>query len=181
MCTIAADVDALQTAQPCPLRAPMHSVPAPVIRPYQDADLVPLQAMALALYAADVVGESMTAAKVQRSATHFQRHPDRGRILVVESAGALVGYVIVVWFWSNEYDGLIAVIDELWVEPRWRGQGIASALFARVLADHPEAIALDVEVSPENAAAQGWYQRRGFSPIRNLMMRRRTGETVCVN
>lgn len=146
-----------------------------LLRPCAAVDLPEIQQLAMALYVEDVVGEAMTPTKVARTVAEFERHPQRGRALVAESAEGVVGYAFVVWFWSNEYGGAIAVVDELYVVPAWRGRGVGSAFFERILADHPEAIALDIEVSPENERAQGWYERRGFRPTRNLMLRRMRG------
>lgn len=136
------------------------------------ADLADLERMVLALYVNDVVGEPMTPVKVRRTLDALQLHPDRGRILIGEVAGAVIAYAIVIWFWSNEYGGLIGVIDELYVEAPWRGRGIGSALFDAVLEQQPELVALDLEVSPENQSAMAWYQRRGFVPTRNRTLRR---------
>jgi GNAT superfamily N-acetyltransferase len=145
------------------------------LRACRATDLPRVQQMAMALYVEDVVGERMTADKVAQTVAEFERHPQRGRALVAEADGDLIAYAFIVWFWSNEYGGAMAVVDELYVEPDWRGRGVGSAFFERIFADHPEAISLDIEVSPENRAAQDWYRRRGFRPTRNLMLRRMRG------
>lgn len=140
-------------------------------RPAQPADWPFIEAMCLALYAADVVGEAMDGSKIRRSLGVLADHPDRGQVIVAEAGGRLAGYAIVIWFWSNEYGGLLAVVDELWVEPGQRGRGVASGLFEWLRRQYPELVGLDLEVSPENVQARGWYQRRGFEPIRNQMLR----------
>lgn len=140
-------------------------------RPAQPADWPVIEAMCLALYAADVVGEPMDRGKIRRSLRGLAEHPDRGQVVVAEADGCVAGYAIVIWFWSNEYGGLLAVVDELWVEPGQRGRGVASGLFAWLRRQYPELVGLDLEVSPENDQALGWYQRRGFVPIRNQMLR----------
>lgn len=146
--------------------------PTPSLRACTLADLADLERMALALYQSDVVGEPMSADKIRRTFAALQAHPDRGRILMLQMDARNVAFAIVIWFWSNEYGGLIGVIDELYVEPQWRGHGIGSAVFEAVLAQWPELVALDLEVSPENQAALDWYLRRGFRTTRNRMLRR---------
>ncbi len=48
------------------------------------------------------------------------------------------------------------------MHPEWKGKGIGSALLDAVIADHPEAKVIRLEVLKDNAAAIAWYQAKGF-------------------
>ncbi len=131
--------------------------------------------MCLALYAEDP-GEPITEAQVRRTLDTLRHEPTRGRVLVAARGGDVVGYALLVSFWSNENGGEICTIDELYVRAAFRGEGLSTKLF-KELADARELwpvrpVALELEVTPSNARARAFYERLGFS-ARNATLRRR--------
>ena len=106
----------------------------------------------------------------------LRREPFRGRAAVLEVDGKVVGYALLIAYWSNEHGGEIAAIDELYVSPRYRGRGVAGALFDAVLVDRAlwprRPVALELEVTPANARARAYYERLGFR-AGNATLRRR--------
>src|SRR4051812_24823980 len=74
------------------------------------------------------------------------------------------GHVVLTVCYSMEYGGLRGFIDDLFVRPVARGQGVAAALLDAVIADCGVrgVRALHVEAGPENAVAQRVYARSGF-------------------
>ena len=66
--------------------------------------------------------------------------------------------------WSIEFGGLVTVLDEIFVLPRWRGKGVASqAIIA--LRDQFAArggVSMSMETTPDNLSAQKLYRRLGF-------------------
>jgi ribosomal protein S18 acetylase RimI-like enzyme len=145
-------------------------------RPCGPADEPAVIDMALALYREDAGERTVGREDVARTLRHFAAHPDRGRVLALELRGELVGYAILVAFWSNEWGGLICVLDELYVRPHARGRGLVSALVAALTAGAVEPftdpVALDLEVSPDNHRARALYRRLGFADTKNGPMRR---------
>ncbi len=130
--------------------------------------------MCLALNTEDP-GQPVGSEQVRRTLAMLRAQPVRGRAVVVEIDRRVAGYALLISFWSNEYGGEIAAIDELYIEPQHRGQGIGSSLFDAVVADRalwpaPPA-ALELEVTPNNARARALYERLGFR-ARNVMLRR---------
>jgi GNAT superfamily N-acetyltransferase len=63
------------------------------------------------------------------------------------------------------YDGPVALLDELYVAPQLRGQGIGSALLALVEATARErgADVLEVNVDGEDTDARRFYERHGYA------------------
>ena len=92
----------------------------------------------------------------------FERHPEKGRVIVFELNGQPVGYAILVFFWSNEFRGDVIEIDELFIDNRNRGRGIGSWFFAWLESSYPESVALALQVSETNTAAARFYERAGF-------------------
>ena len=135
--------------------------------------------MCLALNREDP-GEPVGEPQIRRTLAAFRADPVRGRALLAEVDGVVAGYALLVSFWSNEYGGEICAIDELYVKPSHRSRGISTSLFDAVISDRtlwPERpVALELEVTPDNARARALYERLGFRS-RNQTLRRRVTPT----
>ena len=77
-------------------------------------------------------------------------------VLVATHDGLPVGHAM------GQRDGAEVILYSLYVHPDWQGQGIGSALLDAVIAGHPEAKAIRLEVLKDNAAAIAWYRTKGF-------------------
>ncbi len=96
-----------------------------------------------------------------------------GCIWLIEADSAPVGHVVVTFRFGMEYGGLIACLDDLYVIPASRNQGLSTAALTEVR-DFCRAIgvrAMTVEVGHDNEPAQKVYRRAGFteSPGRQLL------------
>jgi GNAT superfamily N-acetyltransferase len=131
--------------------------------------------MCLALNREDP-GEPVTAQQIRLTLSALRAAPVRGRAVVAEVEGQVVGYALLISFWSNEYGGELCTIDELYVSSPRRGGGIATGLFEAIVTDRSvwphEPAALQLEVTPKNARARAFYERLGFHS-RNQLLRRR--------
>ncbi len=89
-----------------------------------------------------------------------------GRVWLIEAGGESVGHAVVTLRFGMEYAGILACIDDLYVKPQARRQGLASAALSEIR-DFCEATgvcAITVEVAHDNGAAQAAYRRLGLSP-----------------
>ena len=131
--------------------------------------------MSLALYHEDPSPAQVSAAQVHATLARFRREPVRGRAVVLEIDGEPQGFALLVSFWSNELGGEICTIDEIYVAPPWRGQGHGTRLVQALPDDRTlwpaRPVALELEVSPANAAALRLYARLGFAVKRNSTLR----------
>lgn len=94
----------------------------------------------------------------------LQHHKDKGSILVFEREECLVGYCILIPCWSNEYGGILLVIDELYVAPDQREQGIAEDFIALLKKVAPrECVALRLEASRAGRKAMSSWRKLGFA------------------
>jgi len=112
--------------------------------------------------------EKITGKKISLTFTELSNHPNRGRIVVFEKAKGIVGYAVLIPYWSNEYGGNILHIDELYVKPEHRGRSIATSFLKRILLAKREAVALQLEVTPRNTRARDYYRSFGFKKSKNL-------------
>ena len=147
----------------------------PVFRPFQADDTHELKQMMLALYREDPEGEPLTPEKISRTITELDQHPEKGCILMFWMGETIVGYGLVIVYWSNEFGGNILHPDELYVKAEWRNQGIATQFLAALptnpFFDH--IVGLELEVMPSNQRALQYYQHIGFqmSPNAHLIKR----------
>ena len=74
---------------------------------------------------------------------------------------------MVTFVFAMEYGGLAAVVDDFYVRPEARGEGLGKAALAEVrrVCDGLGMRALRVEVGVDNPVAQAVYRSAGFEPL----------------
>ena len=99
-----------------------------------------------------------------------------GLAYLAQDAAEAVGYLIVCFDYSLEYQGKGAWVDELFVARSHRGQGIGTRLLevAEQAAAEHGAKYLHLEVSHGNPAIE-LYRRRGFVDHQRYLMTKRLG------
>jgi GNAT superfamily N-acetyltransferase len=128
-----------------------------------ESDLATVRAYVISLYKEDPPGQEMTAEKFDRTFWEFTNKPDKGRIVVFDRANLVIGYAIIVFYWSNEYGGDFIEVDELFVRAEDRGNGIATTFFDWLEKTwHQKAVALSIQTTPANDRALTFYQRLDF-------------------
>ncbi|HET6398362.1 MAG TPA: GNAT family N-acetyltransferase [Candidatus Thermoplasmatota archaeon] len=103
------------------------------------------------------------------------RTPALGALLVAEGPLGLQGYAAVLFGTSIEFGGRYAFLDELYVDPALRGQGIGRRLLAQAerFAVLSGAAVVFLEVADVNEKAQALYARDGYHlHARRLMSKR---------
>jgi ribosomal protein S18 acetylase RimI-like enzyme len=134
----------------------------------------------LALYVEDPTPEQPqpTEASVRRTLAALRAEPLRGRAVVLDVGGEVCGHAFLIAFWSNELGGDVCTIDELYVAPHARGAGHATSLIEDLARGrlYPRAVALQLEVTPQNVRALALYRRLGFDG-KNVGLRRRVVRT----
>jgi len=89
----------------------------------------------------------------------------RGAIWVAESQGTLSGYLIVVLVMSVEHQGLMGEIDEFFVSPESRSQGVGARLLAAAETDLARrgCVRLQLQLARGNPRARAFYERHGYA------------------
>ncbi|HBR00480.1 MAG: GNAT family N-acetyltransferase [Roseofilum sp. Belize BBD 4] len=95
-----------------------------------------------------------------------------GQLLLIQQEDEIVGYVIVVWGYSLEFRGRDAFIDEFYLRPQYRQQGIGTQtlLFVEKSCQELGIQALHLEVDFENPDAQRLYHRVGYQRHNRFLM-----------
>lgn len=110
----------------------------------------------------------------RRALEEIVSNPDLGRVVLVWVESAVVGYAVVAFSFSLEYDGRTAFVDELFVAPGERGRGLGATVVRHVarLCRDAGVRALHLETEHDNVRAARLYERLGFRSYgRHLMTR----------
>ncbi len=98
----------------------------------------------------------------------LRREPSRGRAVVLDVGRQVVGYALLIAFWSNELGGEVCAVDEIYVSRDHRGRGHGGALFAEIerggLWPAP-LVGVMLGVTSGNAGARRLYERLGFAAV----------------
>jgi len=83
--------------------------------------------------------------------------------LIARSGGAAVGFATIFWSWATTIAARIGVMNDLYVTPEARGQGVADALVGACLEEcrRHRAAELTWQTARDNARAQRVYERLG--------------------
>jgi GNAT superfamily N-acetyltransferase len=137
------------------------------------ADLPALLAWTEDFYAHE--GIPFDAATSSATLRELLAHPEWGQVLKVVADGTPVGYAALAYGFSLEFGGRSAFLDELYVRPHSRGQGIGT-IALRLLQDACRRLgarSLALEVNFDNERAEALYRRKGFTSTGRQLMTRR--------
>jgi len=126
------------------------------------------------LYEEDPSTKPITEKKIWQTIGELHNNPKKGKIVVFTKENLIIGYSILIFYWSNEYGGEVLHIDELYVKPEHRGHGVSTKFFRSLLRSEHGAVALQLEVTASNKKALDYYKRLGFKKTRNLHLIRTT-------
>ena|SRR3712207_5536615 len=136
------------------------------------ADGAALLAMARAFHAED--GHPLEASS-EAAVLRVAAGEELARAWIVRRATEAVGYLILTLGYSIEYGGRDGFIDDLYLKPEMRGQGLGRRLLAFAL-DQAAALGIDtlhLEVEAGNARGLQLYLTAGFEETGRRWMRRR--------
>jgi ribosomal protein S18 acetylase RimI-like enzyme len=111
-------------------------------------------------------------AGVRQAATELVADPALGRLWLIEQQNATIGYVALCFGFSLESHGRDAVIDEIYLLPEFRGQGIGTAAmqFVEAKARQLGVKRLFLEAERANLSAVALYQKLGFEDLGRFLL-----------
>ncbi len=95
-----------------------------------------------------------------------------GRLFLIDVDGGTVGYIALTFGFSLEFDGRDGIIDDLYVAPAHRDQGIGSRVVDLVTdeARKQGLQAVHLEVEHDNERAKKVYFRAGFKDYKRHLL-----------
>jgi ribosomal protein S18 acetylase RimI-like enzyme len=102
----------------------------------------------------------------------FLVSPDLGQAWVFLDEEIAVGYIVLTFGYSFEYHGRDSFIDELYIEPQYRRQGIGKRAmqFVEERARELGVSAIHLEVDQGNDPAAELYRRAGYDDHSRFLM-----------
>ena len=142
---------------------------------YSEDDYADFAEMVFSLYDEDPKGEPIAESKINKTVSESGRHPEKVQIIMFRAGDVNVGYGIVTCVWSNEFGGNVIIIDELYVKKEYRNKKVATNYFKFIQETFKDAVLFELEVTPSNKSALGFYQYTGFeaSSKKNMFMHAR--------
>jgi GNAT superfamily N-acetyltransferase len=138
-----------------------------------DDDL--LVEMCLGLYREDPGPLAGDARHMRETLATLRREPWRGRAVALDVGRQVVGYALLVAFWSNELGGDVCEVDELYVTPDFRGRGHGAALFEAIERGDvwpAPVVAVALGITPGNTRARRLYERLGLAAVGVSMVKK---------
>lgn len=91
-------------------------------------------------------------------------NPSYGQAFLIQEDGLTLGYLILAYVFSFEFQGRVAILDELYLSAAARGKGLgkAAVLYAQDYALEEGCKRMFLEVESHNERAQKLYEQLGF-------------------
>ncbi len=139
--------------------------------PIASEDREPIRKMILDFYEKGLNTEEgkSFALTVEKTIERSFSHPDQLKIIGFKDQHSLIGYALLCLYWSNEYGGVVVLLDELYTIPSYRNKGIGTQ-FLTTLNQSEEYVRILLEVFPENTKAFELYKRMGFEVVERIFM-----------
>ena len=98
--------------------------------------------------------------------------PGRGGIFVALDGETVVAYALMIAYLSNEFGGLLTYLDEFYVLPPYRNQGLGGRFLAFLEEEYRRRgfRRMVLEVLDGNEGAARFYHRHGFARERRALM-----------
>ena len=140
-------------------------------RPYKNSDFSALHSMITKLYDEDPGYARINDSKIKNTINELTKNKEKGEIVIFQSEKEIIGYSILLNYWSNEYGGNILIIDEIYILPDYRRKGYAT-VFLKHLTDSNKKTSkgIQLEVGMKNKGAYKLYKDFGFDEINNKIM-----------
>ena len=122
-------------------------------------------------------GERPSPAALEEGARRLAGDREAGALLVAEHDGSLVGVLAASWQYALHVPGRYGTIQDLWVDPEWRGKALGRELILALVRQAAEAgvprleVGLPQEGFAQLAATERFYRENGFTPLGPRMRR----------
>ena len=140
-------------------------------KPIEKQDIIKTSALMVDFYAID--NYPIDTEKTKELLDQFIENPALGLAWLIYVNDTIVGYLILTFVFSFEYQGKIAFLDELYVTETARGKGIGNQAinFIKSESKKLDLKLLYLEVEEHNRNAQNLYLAHGFEMHNRKLMR----------
>ena len=114
----------------------------------------------------------MTEQEREQALSNLLAAPSLGGIWLILKDAQVAGYIALTYGYSLEFGGRDAFIDEFYIRPDFRGEGLGQTILGLIQqeAERLGIRALHLEVARTNLRAQHLYARANFQPRNKYML-----------
>ena len=127
------------------------------------SDTEEFKKMAYALYEEDSNIYSITEEKLKATIQESVLNKEHLKIILLWLGDEIIGYCIVVTYWSNRLGGNLIHIDEIYLKPEFRNKGYGKCFMTNIPNMFLDAVAMEIQVPPSNLRALALYRRLNFA------------------
>lgn len=137
-----------------------------MIREIKSDDKIDFIKMCMDFYNTDGVDHSIPVSNMEKTFNLLMEGLDFAKAYVCEKNNKTVGYILLALTYSNEAGGMVVWIDEIYVKPEFRSQGIGSELIDFVIDKYKDnAARFRLEITESNMGAKKLYLSKGFTDL----------------
>lgn len=140
-----------------------------MIREIRNEDRAIYYDLADKFYHSDAVNAPVPAANYQATFDEMMRADTYVKGYLFEVNDEVCGFALLSKTFSQEAGGLSVTIEEIYIEPPYRGKGIGTSFFEFLKREIP-AMRYRLEVEDDNEGAKRLYERMGFELLPYLQM-----------
>lgn len=141
-----------------------------MFRPITAADEAVYLQMAHDFYQSDAVDHAIPDAHIRRTFRALMNSTPFAACYLFEIDGQTAGYALLALTWSQEGGGETVWIEEIYVLPPFRSQGLGRKFFEALPALYPDAARFRLEVEDRNQRAKDLYRRMGYEMLEYQQM-----------
>ena len=137
-----------------------------MIREIKSDDKIDFIKMCMDFYNTDGVDHSIPVSNMEKTFNLLMEGLDFAKAYVCEKNNKTVGYILLALTYSNEAGGMVVWLDEIYVKPEFRSQGIGSELIDFVIEKYKNKISrFRLEITESKIGAKKLYLSKGFKDL----------------
>ena len=137
-----------------------------MIREIKSDDRIDYIKMCMDFYNTDGVDHSIPVSNMEKTFNLLMEGLDFAKAYVCEKNNKTAGYILLALTYSNEAGGMVVWLDEIYVKPEFRSQGIGSELIDFVIEKYKNKISrFRLEITESNIGAKKLYLSKGFKDL----------------
>ncbi|MCP1110179.1 GNAT superfamily N-acetyltransferase [Lachnospiraceae bacterium PM6-15] len=124
-----------------------------------------------AFYQSEAVLHSIPDEYIENTWNELMSSSDYVKAYILESDNQVAGYALLSFTFSQEVGGKVAWLEELFMLPEFRGQGLGKEFFAFMEANVESKVSrIRLEVEPDNNRAKRLYESLGYEDLPYVQM-----------
>lgn len=136
------------------------------IRDFKEKDRASFIDMCSAFYSTGAALYALSQEAMSKTFNEILNNSPYLRGLIIEYNSSIAGYVNLSLTYSNEANGIVVFIEEIYIKPEYQGKGLGSYTLEWVLNEYRDKAArYRLEVCNTNAGAIKLYERFGFKNL----------------